>query len=171
MAYASPSAPSPPALEIDRPSAGARRWPPTVGAWRGRDVGWAALALLIAGTLAVPTLAVLTSALVPTGEIWAHLVATVLPNYLRNTAGLLLGVGIGVLAIGVGTAWLTTQCRFPGRGLCTWALLLPMAMPAYIVAYTFTDLLDFAGPVQSALRGWFGWRRGDYPFPEIRSLG
>ena len=76
-----------------------------------------------------------------------------------------------MLAIGVGTAWLTTMCHFPGRGLCTWAMLLPMAMPAYLVAYTFTDLLEFAGPVQSALRGWFGWRRGDYWFPEIRSLG
>jgi iron(III) transport system permease protein len=73
--------------------------------------------------------------------------------------------------VGVGAAWLVTMCRFPGSRSCEWALLLPLAMPAYVVAYTYTDLLQFAGPVQSALRGLFGWSRNDYWFPEIRSLG
>jgi iron(III) transport system permease protein len=106
----------------------------------------------------------------PAGEIWQHLLATVMGEYVRNTVVLALGVGAGVLVIGVATAWLVTMCRFPGRATCEWALLLPMAMPAYIVAYTYTDLLQFSGPVQTSLRAWFGWRRGDYPFPEIRSL-
>ncbi|MEW6488684.1 MAG: iron ABC transporter permease, partial [Thermodesulfobacteriota bacterium] len=75
------------------------------------------------------------------------------------------------LLLGVGTAWLATVCRFPGQRVFQWALLLPMAMPAYIIAYTYTGLLDFAGPVQSALRGWFGWGYGDYWFPPVRSLG
>jgi iron(III) transport system permease protein len=146
-------------------------WQSAIAAWRGRDVGWAVLALLIAGVLAVPTIAVLLSIFIPTGDIWAHLVSTVLPNYVRNTFGLLLGVGLGVLVIGVGTAWLVTMCRFPGRAFVVWALLLPLAMPAYIVAYTYTDLFQYAGPIQSTLRSWFGWRRGDYWFPDVRSLG
>ncbi len=147
----------------------------TFQAWRARRVvpgrhGWALASLAIAAVLAAPTLAVVGSAVAPTGEIWQHLASTVLADYLANTAALLVGVGVGVLVVGVGTAGLVTLCRFPGRGLCEWALLLPMAMPAYLVAYAYTDLLQFAGPVQSGLRSWFGWRRGDYPFPEIRSL-
>jgi iron(III) transport system permease protein len=169
MAFSWRRATDPPAAAPDG-SALVSPWHRALGSWRGRDVGWAALALLIAGLLAVPTLAVLTSIFIPTGEIWAHLVSTVLPNYVRNTFGLLLGVGLGVLVIGVGAAWLVTMCRFPGRGLCTWALLLPLAMPAYIIAYTYTDLFQYAGSVQSALRAWFGWRRGDYWFPDVRSL-
>ena len=139
--------------------AAARQWTP-----------WAVPALLIAVVLSVPTLAVVASVFTPAGEVWQHLLATVMGEYVRNTVLLALGVGAGVLLIGVATAWLVTMCRFPGRATCEWALLLPMAMPAYIVAYTYTDLLQFSGPVQTSLRAWFGWRRGDYPFPEIRSL-
>lgn len=125
-----------------------------------------ALALL----LALPVLVVLGSVLVPAGDVWRHLAATVLPDYVANSLFLMLGVGLGTLLIGVGTAWLTTLCRFPGRRLFEWALLLPMAMPAYIIAYTYTDLLDYAGPVQTLLRDWTGWGYGDYWFPAIRSL-
>lgn len=125
-----------------------------------------ALALL----LALPVLVVLGSVLVPAGEVWRHLASTVLPDYVANSLLLMLGVGIGTLLIGVGTAWLTTLCRFPGRRLFEWALLLPMAMPAYIIAYTYTGLLDYAGPVQTLLRDWTGWGYGDYWFPAIRSL-
>lgn len=101
----------------------------------------------------------------------SHLWQTVVPEYIRHSLWLLIGVAFGVTTLGVGTAWLTTACRFPGQRLLSWALLLPLAMPAYITAYTYTGMLDFAGPVQSALRNWFNWSYGDYWFPQIRSLG
>jgi iron(III) transport system permease protein len=162
-----PARPAKPGLGRVASAGGAAR---RLQRWRGRGAGWAVLSLTIAGILAVPTLTVLGSVFAPAEEIWQHLAATVLPDYVGNTLGLLVGVGAGVLLLGVATAWLVTSCRFPGRGFCEWALLLPMAMPAYIVAYAYTDLLQFAGPVQSSLRAWFGWRRNDYWFPEIRSL-
>ena len=124
----------------------------------------------VALTLALPVLVVLGFVFVPAGEVWRHLAATVLPDYVSNSLLLMLGVAIGTLLIGVTAAWLTTMCQFPGRGIFEWALLLPMAIPAYIIAYTYTGMLDFAGPVQSTLREWFDWGYGDYWFPEIRSL-
>ncbi len=81
------------------------------------------------------------------------------------------GVGAGSLVIGVGSAWLCTMYRFPGRRIFEWALLIPLAMPAYIIAYTYTGMFEFAGLVQTALRDFFGWTRHDYWFPDIRSLG
>ena len=99
-----------------------------------------------------------------------HLAATVLPAYVLNSLALCLGVGLGVALIGVTTAWLTALHDFPGRRVFEWALLLPMAVPAYVKAYMYTDLLTFAGPVQSALREAFGWRYGDYWFPDVRTL-
>lgn len=104
-------------------------------------------------------------------DLWSHLVNTVLVDYVINSALLMLGVGSGVLLLGVGSAWLTTQCEFPFRRLFSLLLLMPMAMPAYIIAYAYTGLLDFAGPVQSAIRDFTGLRYGQYWFPEIRSLG
>ena len=88
-----------------------------------------------------------------------------------NTVLLAFGVGIGVTLIGVGTAWLVTMCHVPSRGILEWALLLPLAVPTYIIGYTYTDLLQYAGPVQTTLREVMGWTRGDYWFPQIRSLG
>jgi iron(III) transport system permease protein len=132
---------------------------------------WRLVALAAAGTVALPVLVVLASLLAPSGEIWAHLASTVLPDYLWSTASLALGVGCGVLVLGVGTAWLVSMCRFPGRRLFEWALLLPLAVPTYIIGYTYTDLLEFAGPVQTLLRDATGWTRADYAFPPIRSLG
>ena len=124
-----------------------------------------------ASVLAVPVLVVLSSILTPSGETWTHLVATVLPEYIRNTLWLMLGVGVGVTTIGVATAWLTTMCRFPGRGFFEWALILPLAVPAYVMAYAYTDLLQFTGPVQTWLRGYFAWGPRDYWFPDVRSIG
>lgn len=124
----------------------------------------------VALTLALPVLVVLGFVFVPAGEVWQHLAATVLTDYVKNSLLLMLGVAIGTLTIGVTTAWLTSMCQFPGRGIFEWALLLPLAIPAYIIAYTYTGMLDFSGPVQSALREWFGWGYGDYWFPEIRTL-
>lgn len=132
----------------------------------------ATLGMLLATLiLALPVLVVFGYVFVPSGEIWAHLASTVLPVYLVNTLLLALGVSILVLLIGVGTAWLVTMCDFPGRRIFTWALFLPLAMPAYIIAYTYTGMLDYAGPLQTALRETFGWGRADYWFPSIRSLG
>lgn len=124
----------------------------------------------LATVLALPVLVIIGFVFVPAGDIWQHLVATVLHDYVVNTLLLALGVTIGVLLLGVAGAWLTSMCEFPGRGLFEWALLLPMALPAYIIAYTYTGLFDFAGPVQALLRAWTGWRYGEYWFPEIRSL-
>jgi len=130
-----------------------------------------AVAVLLAVLLALPVVAVMLNLLVPRADTWAHLAGTVLPGYLRNTALLGLGVGLGVVVVGVGCAWLVTLCRFPGRGWLQWALLLPLATPAYVMAYAYTDFLQFAGPLQSSLRELTGWRAGDYWFPEVRSLG
>ena len=132
--------------------------------------GWSFLTVAIAFLIAVPVVVVAAHVLVPTGEIWAHLAETLLPTYIANSLWLMVGVGSGTLVIGVGTAWLVTMCRFPGRRIFEWALLLPMAVPAYVIAYTYTGLLEFAGPVQETLRSVTGWGRGDYWFPEIRSL-
>ena len=140
------------------------------GSCRSRPDPWTLGVTALALVLALPVLVVLGFLLVPAGEVWEHLAATVLQDYVVNSLWLMLGVTVGTLIGGVGTAWLVSMCRFPGRGLFEWALLLPMAMPAYIIAYTYTGLLDFAGPVQSALRGWSGWGFGDYWFPEVRSL-
>jgi iron(III) transport system permease protein len=124
----------------------------------------------LALTLALPVLVVIGFLFVPSGEVWQHLADTVLADYVTNSLLLMAGVTLGTLIGGVGTAWLTSMCRFPGRGFFEWALLLPMAMPAYIIAYTYTGLLDFAGPVQTALRALTGWGYGDYWFPQVRSL-
>jgi iron(III) transport system permease protein len=138
-----------------------------VGFFQPRALGIVLIALIVS----LPVVVVLSSVFHPAGEVWRHLSATVLPLYVRNSVLLMLGVAIGTLALGVTTAWLTTMCSFPGRRLFEWALLLPLAIPAYIIAYTYTGMLDFAGPVQVFLREQFGWSRGEYWFPEIRSLG
>ncbi|RBP79981.1 iron ABC transporter permease [Marinomonas rhizomae] len=128
-------------------------------------------AMFIAAILALPILVVLVNVLIGNGEVWKHLYQTVLAEYISNSLLLMLGVGVGVLIIGVPCAWLTSMCDFPGRTFLSWALLLPMAVPAYIIAYTYTGVLDFAGPVQSFIRELTGWRYGEYWFFEIRSLG
>ncbi|QSR36095.1 iron ABC transporter permease [Marinobacterium iners] len=134
--------------------------------------GWYSVAWGSALLVMLPVLAVLWLALFPTENIWPHLVDTILPVYIRSTLLLLAGVGSLSVVIGVSTAWLVTMCHFPGRRLFEWALLLPFAMPAYVIAYLYTDLLEYAGPVQSTLRELFGWQTArDYWFPDIRSLG
>jgi iron(III) transport system permease protein len=130
------------------------------------------LALLLALVASIPVLSVVSSLSASgTAGVWRHLIDTVLVDYVVNTLALLVAVGIGVAAIGVGTAWLVTMLDFPGRRLFEWLLVLPLAMPAYVMAYAYTDLLQFTGPVQTLLREAFGWGRQDYWFPEIRSLG
>ena len=138
---------------------------------RLRLSGWSLAAALIAALVAVPVVVVLGSVFAPAGDVWRHLAETVLATYVTNSLGLMLGVGAGTLLIGVGAGWLVTMCNFPGRRVFEWALLLPFAAPAYVVAFTYGGIFEFAGPVQTALRGVFGWARDDYWFPEIRSLG
>ena len=143
----------------------------TKAASRIRLNGWTAVAIAIALLISTPVLFVLGSIFSDAGEIWSHLAATVLPDYILNSLWLMLGVSAGVLPIGVGTAWLVTMCRFPGSRQFEWLLLLPLAAPAYLLAYTYTNMLDYYGPVQTVLRSLFGWKSvQDYWFPDIRSL-
>lgn len=131
---------------------------------------WVLFTLAVALGVSLPVLVVVGFVFVPTGEVWDHLASTVLPRYIANSLLLMVGVGVGTLVIGVGTAWLVTLCRFPGRGLFEWALLLPLAVPAYVIAYSYGSLLDYAGPIQTLLREMFGWSRQDYWFPRLRSI-
>jgi iron(III) transport system permease protein len=128
------------------------------------------IAVVIAAVAALPVVFVVLSLFGGVGETWAHLAATALPRYVVNTALLLALVTFGVVSIGVVSAWLVTAYRFPGRDVLEWALLLPLAMPAYVMAYAYTDWLQFTGEVQTALRGLTGWRAREYWFPEVRSL-
>lgn len=134
--------------------------------------GWTLGVALIALLIATPLLVVLSSIFADTGAVWQHLTSTVLPRYISNSLLLVLGVSLGTGLIGVSTAWLVTMCRFPGSRMMQWALLLPLAVPAYILAYVYTELLEFYGPVQTSLRAIFGWTSvQDYWFPSIRSMG
>lgn len=131
-----------------------------------------AIALLVAAVVGWPVAYVCTHIFqFGTGGTWSHLAATVLPEYLLNTLLLAMAVGVGVIVVGVTVAWLTTMHDFPGRQIFEWSLILPLAMPAYVLAYVYTDFLQFAGPLQSGLRDLFGWRKVDYWFPDVRSLG
>jgi iron(III) transport system permease protein len=139
-------------------------------AFAGR-VGWLGLASFAAAALIVaPILAVVASGFGPGQGAWAHLFQTVLGWYVWNTFLLLLGVTWGVVSIGVLSAWLVTAYRFPGQRVLEWVLILPLAVPAYVMAYAYTDWLQFTGPVQTWLRAVTGWQAREYWFPEIRSL-
>jgi len=133
---------------------------------------WTLASLCVAALVALPVAAVIWAALKPSGDIWSHLIATSLPGYIGTTLWLMLGVGTSVLLTGVTAAWLVTMCRFPGRRVFEWLLLLPLAFPAYVIAYAYTDLLEYSGAVQIFLRMMFEWQTPqDYWFPEVRSLG
>lgn len=132
---------------------------------------WPMAALGLAAVLATPVLVVIGHLFAPWGPTWTHLADTILTEIVTNTLWLVVGVGIGVAVIGAGTAWLVTMCEFPGRAMLEWALILPFAVPAYVIAYTYTDVLQYAGPVQGALRAATGWGAADYVFPNVRSLG
>jgi iron(III) transport system permease protein len=128
--------------------------------------GWQLAAGLVAGLVLVPLSVLLLAWLEPAWEIWRHLRQTLLSRLLLNSLMLLAGVGGGTLLLGVSLAWLTGACDFPGRRLLSWTLLLPLAMPTYVLAFVFLGLFDFSGPVQSQLRDWFG---AGVRFPDIRS--
>lgn len=138
--------------------------------WANFDI-WTFGVLVIAFLIALPLFAILYLAASPSDDIWSHLLSTVLGKYVWTTLLLMIGVGVGTVVIGTATAWLVTMCRFPGRGFFNWALLLPLAVPAYVLAFIVTDQLEYAGTIQVVLRELFGWNnRQDYWFPEIRSL-
>jgi len=125
---------------------------------------------LIATLLALPVLSVFWSALFANDTVFAHLASTVLPEYMLNTLMLGVLVGTGVLFIGVSTAWLVAACDFPGRRILEAALVLPLAAPAYVLAYAYADFLSAFGPVQSLLREVTGLQTGAYWFPDVRTL-
>jgi len=127
--------------------------------------GWTLLALCIAAIVCLPMLAVIWIAFNPEENIWPHLFQTVLGSYISNTLILMSGVALGTSLIGVSTAWVVTHYEFPFRNIFNWALL------PYVIAYVYTDLLEYAGPVQASLRALFGWQlASDYWFPSIRSM-
>lgn len=134
----------------------------------GGTGGWRWLAVAIAAVILAPILITFLSWLQPDQAIWEHLSQTVLTRLIGNTIFLVIGVAGLVLLLGVSLAWLTAVCEFPGRRVFDWALMLPLAVPAYVLAFTFIGILDYAGPVQGSLRDWFG--SSDW-FPAIRSPG
>ncbi|WP_346907632.1 iron ABC transporter permease [uncultured Roseibium sp.] len=134
--------------------------------------GWQFGAIAVAALVLLPLASIVWIALTPTGEVWGHLLETVLPRSLWTTVLLMAGVGLTTAATGIGTAWLTTMCRFPGQKIMDWVLLIPLAVPTYIIAFAYVEVLDYTGPVQSTIRALFGFKTSrDYWFPEIRSLG
>ncbi len=132
---------------------------------RGRSA-WTAAAVCVASVLAVPSLAVLASLARPAYRVWAHLWQTQLLEVLGNTLALVAGVGAGALVVGAGLAWLVVTYRFPGRAVFEWALIVPLAVPAYVIGFAFLGLFEFAGPLQTGLRRWLG---DGVRLPELRS--
>ena len=127
---------------------------------------------LIIIILCCPILSIAITATGDSNGLWTHISHTVLPRYISNTLQLMSGVGFLSLIVGISSAWIVVRYEFPGRKIIQWMLLLPAAIPSYIIAYTYTDFLEYAGPVQGLLRDHFGWENGsEYWFPEIRSMG
>ena len=130
------------------------------------------LVTILALFIIAPIVAIFYSAFLGDTSLWPHLFSTVLPRYIYNTIVLMIGVGLMSLLFGISTAWVVTRYNFFGKFFFEWALLLPAAVPAYIIAYTYTDFLEYAGPLQKLLRNFFNWNNvNDYWFPDIRSMG
>lgn len=127
---------------------------------------WRLLPFLVAALVLVPIGVVVSSLFTPADDVWQHIVETTLPRLLVNTFWLALGVVSGTVLLGVSLAWFTAVYEFPGRKFFSWALLLPLAIPAYVTAFVALGLFDFTGPIQTSLRDWFEsdllW------FPDIR---
>ncbi|MDC0458442.1 iron ABC transporter permease [Alphaproteobacteria bacterium] len=133
---------------------------------------WSVGVILLCALILGPVLAVLVAAFGDSSGLWSHLYNTVLRRYISNTLILMAGVGVVAIGFGVSSAWAISRYDFAGRRILEWMLLLPAAIPAYIIAYSYTEFFEYAGPLQSGLRHLFGWQSPrDYWFPEIRSLG
>ena len=126
-----------------------RAWLPSL---RGLSWSWTPAALLLVLVLSIPLIVVAAGALRPAGEAWDHVATTLLPQYMANTAVLTAAAGALALVFGVGCAWLVVMCDFPGRGIFRWALVLPLAVPAYMAGFTYAGMLDVTGPVQRVIR-------------------
>ena len=142
---------------------------PILRKWAGYLDLWRLAAFGAALSVALPLTVILGSFHHSTGAIWRHLSRHLLVDLLLNTAILAGGVVGGTFVLGVSLAWLTGACEFPGRKMFTWALLLPLAVPTYVLAFVFLGLLDFSGPVQTMLRSWLPGSRAW--FPNVRSAG
>ena len=139
----------------------------STSARRRRPLRWRLIPAFVAVLVLVPIGTVISSFFAPATDVWQHLIETTLPGLLINTFWLVMGVACGVLLLGVSLAWLTAVCEFPGRRFLSWALLLPLAVPAYVTAFVALGLFDYVGPVQTMLRAWLG---SNLPwFPDIRS--
>ena len=132
-----------------------------------RDAAWTAGAALLAVLVLLPVAAVLASVVPPRVDLWAHLASTILPEIARNTVVLVVSVAVLSGALGTGLAWLVAVHDFPGRRIFDWALVLPLAIPAYVLAFVYIGLFEFGGPVHDGLRAWAG---ASAPLPEIRSM-
>ncbi|NOJ23160.1 ABC transporter permease [Vibrio coralliilyticus] len=131
---------------------------------------WKTSSGTLALLLVLPILAIFLTSIGETDDLFSHLMSTVMPTYTFNTVVLAAGTMALSLVFGIPSAWIMAMCRIPSERILQWALVLPLAMPGYIVGYIFTDWLDFAGPVQILLRDLTGWGPGDYWFPDIRTL-
>lgn len=148
---------------VARPARGATRR----GSASDGRLGWRLVVVVVAAVVVVPVGLVAVSILTPTTDVWSFLWRTELPSMLVTTVVLLGAVVLGTLVLGAGLAWLVGRYRFPGQRWFSWLLVLPLAVPSYVLGFVYLGLLDSPGPVQTALRSWFGagvW------FPEIRSL-
>jgi iron(III) transport system permease protein len=133
----------------------------------------AVAAVCVSALVAAPVLSVCAAVFTRSGTAgtWRHLASTVLPEYIANTLWLCAGVAGGAALVGVSTAWLVSAHEFPGRRFFEWALVLPLSVPAYVMAYAYTDLLQFTGPVQGWMRATFGPRPGGAWLPDVRTVG
>lgn len=161
--------------ELSQPGFWMRLLPFGAAGWRRPrrvSFAWTVAVTFITALVALPVLAVAVLAISADANTWPHLLETILPDALWTTLVVMAGVAVVTLLFGVGTAWIVTMYRFPARNILDRLLVIPLAVPTYIVAYCYVDLLDYAGPVQTALRHFFAWHTPrDYWFPHIRSLG
>ncbi|MGU3844441.1 ABC transporter permease, partial [Vibrio diabolicus] len=123
---------------------------------------WKTSSGVITLLLVLPILAIFYTAIGETDDLFAHLMATVMPTYIFNTVALTIGVMVLSLILGIPSAWIMAMCKLPTEKWLQWALVLPLAMPGYIIGYIFTDWFDFAGPIQIFLRDVTGWGPGEY---------
>ncbi len=132
---------------------------------------WGLFGVVLTLIISIPIISIFIIAWSSEVSFWGHLFSTVLPSYATNTIFLMIGNVFGVCLIGVPTAWLVTSYSFPGRNIFSWALILPLAIPAYIIAFVYTDVFEYSGAFQVYLRNIFGWNNAkDYWFPDIRSI-
>ena len=138
----------------------------------GTEQTWPKASIILCFFVLLPVIGLFWAAMNTDENMWWHLLNSVLPNYIFNSLILMAGVCLGVTIIGTSTAWLIAMCQFPGRKVFGWMLILPLAMPGYVIAYVYTDFLEYSGPLQNSLRTIFYWTSTqDYWFPEIRSHG